>query len=153
MSEWRITKKEIKGLLVSAIIIENDSGESKRISLEDAITLARNEKIENAVAILDTSSGKYILDVNNGLTSLDTIYHNNGLNLTIICRLIDSNKKCIGYKVKDETGKTYKISLSKAWELALNNSIYGVKARINGKTKCIISTEDFKLSNIPDLMI
>jgi len=153
MDKWKIIKKEIKNLSISAIIIENDAHETKRISLEDAITLARNDKLENAKARLNTVYGEYILDVDGGLESLESIYDNKGLNLTIICRMINSDNKCIGYKVKDDTGKTYKLSLNKIWDLASNKSINGIKAVINGDKKCIISTEDYKLSDLPVISI
>ena len=151
MDKWRIIKKELKDLSISAIIVTNNT-EEKRITMEEAIMMARNDKIENATAILNTASSKYVLSVEGGLKNIETVYGKEN-HLEIICRLLNSDNKCIGYKVKDSEGKVYKLSLAKVWELALKDNIVGIRAVLNNNRRCIISKDDYKLSDIPVLTI
>lgn len=152
MDNWKIIKKELKDLSVSAVVITNETGEEKRVSIKDVVLLARNNKITNAKASLNTISGNYILNVDSGLSSIETVYGKDN-QLEIMCRMINSDNKCIGYKVKDSNDKVYKLSLSKIWELASKNIIYGIRAGFYGDKKCIVNKDDYKIENVPILNV
>ena len=66
--------------------------------------------------LLDTDSGKYIIDIDGGLGSIETINKGENLKLVLKARLLVDNK-CVGYKAEDEKGKTYTLSIEKVWSL------------------------------------
>lgn len=148
MSRWEIIKKEISGIEVVAYTIKSEDDSTKRVSIEDATLLARNGMITNASAKLNTVSGRYILDIDDS-NLVEENYNNKEDKLHIVCRLIDNENKCVGYKVKDDNGKSYKLSSSKTWELAEKQTIVGIKAVIKGNKRCLISTEDCVLEDLP----
>lgn len=149
-NSYKIVKKQFTGIDISDLVIENKEGKHKLISKQDAIKLARGNKIENAKAILDTDSGEYLIDIENGLSSLETISKGNSLTLELKARLIVDNK-CVGYKAEDIKGKTYTLSIEKVWELAEQGSVKGIQAKIINNKKSLISTDEVKLDNLPKI--
>lgn len=147
--KYTIIEKEIKGIEISSLVIENSESNRKNVSLVDTIKLARGDKITNAKAIFDTSKGRYILAVDNGFKSLGNTDRTKGLKFSILGRMINSENKCVGYKVQDAKGKIYKLSISKIWDLAEQGSINGIKAKIISGKKILLSTDDCQLHNIP----
>lgn len=148
-SQYKIISREIKGIETVGVVIENDDGNTKNISMDDAIKLARSDKISNAHAILDTVNGKYILCVDCGIDKLENIDRTRGIKLSLVSRLISSDNKCIGYKAQDGKGKVYKLSIEKVWELAEQGSINNIEARINNNSKILVSAEEGYLANLP----
>lgn len=149
---YTIINKCYDGLNIISMTIKTEQGETKLVKYEDIIKLARAEKISNAKAILDTGQNRYILCLDGSIKDIETIYKNNSMHLEILCRLIDNKGKCIGYKVRDNKGKLYKLSIQKTWELAVNNTIEGVKGRIISNHKVIISNDEQLLKNLPKLV-
>ena len=80
---------------------------------EDMIKIALSGKIENASVVLNTENSEYILEVHNGLDSIETITKLNDIMLTLQCRILDKEGVCIGYKAKDESGKSYNLTVNK----------------------------------------
>ena len=150
-ASYTIKEKIFKGLEVYGFMIENiDTKEVKPIKMSDTVKLARNNKITNAKAILDTYKGQYILSIENGLAGIENSDRTNGIHLTLLARLI-KDKKCIGYKVIDDKGKTYKLSSEKIWELSEQGSVKGIQGKIIGNHKCIVSTDTLSLKDIPKM--
>lgn len=148
-NKYTIVQKDIKGIEIRGYIIESEEGTRKNISLADTIKLARSEKISNAKAIFDAGSGHYMLDIDNGLESIEDADRTRGLKFSVIGRMLNSEDVCVGYKVQDTKGKIYKLSISKIWELAEQGSIVGIVAKIKAGKKVLVSTDDCQLHSIP----
>lgn len=148
---YKIKNKYIKGVNIEGFTISNDEGNEKFIKSEDMIKIALSGKIENASVVLNTENSEYILEVHNGLDSIETITKLNDIMLTLQCRILDKEGVCIGYKAKDESGKSYNLTVNKTWELALGQAIYGIEAlSING-IKVLKSKDGFNLKDIPKI--
>lgn len=146
-AKYNVVNKCFDGIKIVGLTIQNDEGKTKFVENSDIIKLARGNKIQDTECILDTDTGKYTIDYKKGLSSLDDTYKSSGT-FTPLCRII-SKGKCMGYKVRDNNGKSYKFSISKIWELAYNHSVVGVKAAIIGETKVLLSTDGMDLKNLP----
>lgn len=136
---YTIIEKKLAGLKVIGFNIINSNNIKSYITYEDCLKLVRLSKITNATLLLDILTGEYILNVENGIDNLPiaeaiTKYK-------ILGRLIKDNK-CIGYNLTDKSGKTYKISIKKVWELASNGEIEGIRGIILNKHKVIKSIDN-----------
>jgi hypothetical protein len=150
-NQYTVINKCFDNINLIGFTIQSEEGTKKLIKPEDVVKLARGNRLTNAEFMLDTTSGEYIARIENGVTNLPTIYKNSDLKLTLICRLIDSSGKCIGYKARDNTGKAYKLSINKTWELACNNNIEGVAGRIACDKKILVSDNEHSLKELPKL--
>lgn len=148
--KYIILNKCIYKTKVVGMTIE-DSGHNKQyLKYSDIVKLVRSNKIVNAKAIKDDSDGTYHVLVTNGYSSIDTIQQPNQEKLHIICRMMESGK-CIGYKVKDDNGKIYKLSINKVWELIVQGMIDDLKTSFISNRKVILSTEKCNLANLPEV--
>lgn len=153
VKKYNIIGKEIVlGKGINSFLLEDINGNKKKLSLQDTLKLVRSDKVSNAKVVLNTVTSEYMIDIDGGLKSLTNISDKVDKQLSILGRLV-KNDKCIGYKVKDTDGNIYKLSISKVWELADNGNIKGINAKIISNKKCLISTEDVKLIDIPILKI
>ena len=149
--KYKISNKYIKGVNIEGYTICNKQGNSKFVKTHDVITLALHNRIENAEVILNTESGEYLLDIEKGLSSIDTVNKLNNIMLSLQCRILDENNNCIGYKAKDQTGKGYRLTIQNTWELALGHAIIDVEAVIINGNKCLRSLNNFSLSELPKI--
>lgn len=148
--KYRIKEKQINGIEIEKFILETiDDGKRAAVSIDDTIKLARVGKLYNISSLLDVTTGRYILNFNN---TLKDIQEYQAIKLTLICRIINSEDKCIGYKAKDDSNKSYKLSINKAWELAVNNSIVNVKGKIIKDKKAIVGINGFSLEQLPKML-
>lgn len=148
-SQYRIVAKEIKGISLTGFTIEKEDGTKKNISLQDAIKLARSNKISNATAKFDVLNSEYMICVENGINTLPYSDRTKSIKLSLLGRLIGTEGNCIGYKAQDDKGKTYKLSISKVWDLAEQGSIVGIRAKVSSKCRVIESTDKCNLSELP----
>lgn len=148
-NQYRIVAKEIKGISLIGFTIENTEGNKKAISLQDAIKLARSNKISNATAKFDVLNSEYMIDIENGTDTLPYSDRTKSIKLSLLGRLIGTDGKCIGYKAQDDKGKAYKLSISKVWDLAEQGSILGIRARVSSKGRVLESTDECRLSELP----
>lgn len=148
-NQYKIVAKEIKGVTVSGFTIENSEGTRKNVSSQDAIKLARGNKIHNAKAILNILNSDYMIDIDEGIENIPKSDRTKGLKLSLLGRLISVDGKCIGYRAQDDKGKVYKLSISKVWDLAEQGSIIGIKAKLSSKGRVLESTSECNLSELP----
>ena len=144
-----IVAKEVKGINVVGFTIENVDGNRKNISLQDAIKLARGNKIRNASAKFDLLNSEYMIDIDGGINNIENSDRTKGLKLSLLGRLINVDGKCIGYRAQDDKGKVYKLSIAKVWDLAEQGSILGIKAKLSSNGRVLESTSDCELSKLP----
>jgi len=147
-AKYKVVGKEFSGIDISSMIIENDDGKRKRIPKADIVKLARGGKLSNAHSIFNYIDGSYVISFDNGLMNIESIDRSSGIHLSLVARIIQSNR-CIGYRALDDKNKTYKLSIEKVWELAERGSINGIKAQINAGKKILISTGDIRLKDLP----
>lgn len=148
-NQYKVVAKEVSGISIIGVTIENKDGNKKNVSISDAIKLARSKKLENAVARFDVVSGKYMIDVEGGIDNLENSDRTKGLKLVLLGRLLNVDRKCIGYRAQDSKGKVYKLSISKVWDLAERGSIVGIKAKISNSCRVLESTELCNLQELP----
>ena len=149
MGVYTVKSKIVHGVTVDGFVIEDENGETRAKKTADVIKLARSEKISDAEAVLDSSTGVYVLSFNDSLQNLPTVRNTTDNMITILCRIVNSENKCVGYKVSDRHGKLYNLSLGKVWELALNEFVTGVRATVENNRKILRSVEPFRLGDIP----
>lgn len=149
--KYKISNKYIKGVNIEGYTISNEQGNSKFVKADDVIKLALNDKLSNARAVLNTETSSYILDIDGGNKALDTITKLNSITLSLQCRIMDTENKCIGYKAKDESGKSYRLTIQNTWELALGQAIIGVEAVIISGVKVLRSKDGFSLAELPKI--
>ena len=148
--KYKIINKGYTGIVIDSYTIENDKGQHKTITVDEAIRLARNNKFSNAKAILNYHTGEYILAVDGGILSLPDRDRTNGLALQVVARIMSDNE-CKGYKITNGLGKYSKYSLEKVWEMAEKGAIPGLEANIVGHYKILTGSELVNLSNIPKI--
>jgi len=156
MRKFRIVKKCIDGIQISGYLITDEENNERLLKEDDVVTLCRNNMVENAEAILDADTCEYVININNGLDSLDTMYANKrNMGLKLVYRIIstkeDGKSLVLGYIAQDKKGKTHKISSNKAWLLASNNNIDNVRALIIDNKKVLKSIDGLILSQIPEM--
>lgn len=149
LNQYRIVAKEVKGISIVGFTIENDEGNRRNISLQDAIKLARGNKISNATAKFDVLNSEYMIDIDGGFESLEYADRTKGIKLSLLGRLIGVEGKCIGYKAQDDKGKLYKLSIAKVWDLAEQGSIIGINVKVSSKGRILESTSECNLSELP----
>jgi len=149
-AKYRIIKKQLNGIEIQRFILESiDDGKQAAVSLEDTVKLARVGKLLGVTPLLDLTTGEYIINFNG---TLKNIQEHNSIRLRLLCRLVDITGKCIGYKAQDNSNKTYKISINKAWELAIHNSVINVVGKVINNKKVLLGINDFSLSQLPTMM-
>lgn len=148
-NQYKVVAKEVKGVEISGVTIENKDGNRKNVSISDAIKLARSEKLVNASAVFDVVNGKYLISVENGINNLENSDRTKGLKLTLLGRMIGTDGNCIGYKAQDGKGKVYRLSISKIWDLAEQGSVVGIKAKLSNKGRVLESTDECNLQELP----
>lgn len=141
----------IKGIDIGGYIVaaEDDNTKTQEVNTSDIIKLAKTQKIVNAETVLDADTGEHVLSIDEGLINLERVKNTKGTKINILCRIVDESNKCTGYKVTDNSGKTYRLSNKKVWELAVNNFIDSVEAVVINNKKIIRSKGDFKLEDLP----
>ena len=145
MAKYKIVSKTLNGINVASYTVKSTDDETKRLSVQDTISMARLGDIDNVEAVLNTETGEYILYFKYGESSIPIESRSNVL--TPIARVFE-NGNCIGYKVIDKNGKQYKLSTNKVWQMAIDKQIYGIKAKlINGKRAIISGEIDIKTLN------
>ena len=134
------------GIEITGFTIEDKDGNIKEISQQDAISLAKNNLLENATAVYNYMDETYKIKVDNGLSSLKR-EKTKLKNIRILARIVNEDE-CIGYKISDNNGKEYKINKSKMWDLAFNSNVDGIEAIIvkngNSVTKVLRSKDSSK---------
>lgn len=138
------------GVDIVAYRIKYCDGKEVNITVENAKSLAYQNKFDNAVICSDGTYESIL--IYDGIEKLNEIYIDDEYKIEITARVVDSNGVCTAYKVTDKSKKIYNITLDKVWELALNNCINRVEAvAING-VRTIISAGDSKfLNNLPEI--
>ena len=142
-----IKRKVVKGLEIESFILELN-GKEQKVPVKEAIKLAKSGRILSAEALLDIDNKNYILYVENGTANISSEDTDNNPKLEALGRVINNNNKCIGYKVKDTSGKEYTLSIQKTWELASIGCINGIKAGVTNGIKTLLSTESLRLCDI-----
>ena len=151
LANFKIVEKVINGFELDGFILEDENGKRQPVNMETATKLARAGRIDGAEAILDSDTGNYILHISQKLTDIITNRNAVDRTLYLTARILDSDGNCIGYKAKDHDGKDYKLSINKAWKLAVNKSIHGVDAMVLNGYKVMISREEDMLGKLPKL--
>lgn len=146
--KFDIKAKIIQGITIAGYIIASADGKKQKLSADDVIKLARSGKINKARTLLNAATGKYIIKIDGGLSSIPSIRNTGNQKLTIEEQIVDENNNCIGYKIKDNNGKISRVSISKTWRLAESDKINGFKAVIKNSHKVLVCTEEQKLSDI-----
>ena len=148
--KYRIINKGYDGILIDSYTIENDKGQHKTLSVEETIRLARNNKLSNAKAILNSHTGEYILSIDGGVLNLPEKDRTNGVVLQLTARIMNKGE-CIGYKVTNGLGKYSKYSLEKTWDSAEKGIIPGLEAKVIGHCKVLLGSELVNLSSLPKI--
>lgn len=148
-NKYKVVGKEIKGIEVVGLTIENSEGSKRNINLPDAIKLSRGETFSNAHSVFDSVNSEYKISIDGGLDNLAISDRTKGTRLKLISRIINSDNVCVGYKAQDSKGKIFKLSISKIWELAEQGSVIGVVAKVSNKGKVLLSTDECKLDELP----
>jgi hypothetical protein len=148
-NKYKVVEKEIKGIDVIGLTIENSEGSKKNINLSDAIKLSRGDTFSNAHSVFDSVNSEYRISIDGGLDNLATTDRTKGTKLRLVSRIINSENVCVGYKAQDTKGKVYKLSISKIWELAEQGSVIGIEAKVSKKGKVLLSTDECKLDELP----
>lgn len=141
-SKYNIVEKIMSGIEVVGFIVENsESKERTPLKMSDVIKLARNNKFNNASALFDVVSGSYMISLDCSLKDLPVYIKDKDVKLKITSRILNSDGECTGYKVTDSSGKSYKLSSKKIWELAEQGRVENLEAKINNKSKILISND------------
>lgn len=148
--KYTIVNKGYNGIVIDSYTIENSKGQQKSLSVDETIRLARNDKLSNAKAILNSHTGEYILAVDGGVLNLPDKDRTNGLALQLVARVMN-NDQCIGYKITNGLGKYSKYTAEKVWDMAERGAIPGLEAKIVGHCKVLIGSELVNLSNLPKI--
>lgn len=147
-TKYKVVGKEFHGIEIASMLIENEEGKRKKISMSDVVKLARGGKLSNAQSLFNYIHGNYIISFDDSLLNMETMERSGGVHLVLTARIMQDDK-CIGYKALDDKNKTYKLSIEKVWELAERGSINDISAKINGDKKVLLSTGDIKLKDLP----
>ena len=147
--KYRIIKKQTDGIEIKRFIVEYIAEKKQAaINPDELINLVKAKKVESVDAYWDADNSQYILNFNGTLSSIEE--YRSG-NFELQCRIIGKDGKCIGYKARNESGKVFKITTAKAWDLANKGCIVGIAGKIISNKKCLIGDDEHKLSLLPKL--
>lgn len=147
MASYTIVGKKLDSVEISIIAIQDTDGNVKNIKYSSAVKLAQTNELENGHAILDISTGDYILGVDGGINNIPDI---EPVHVRLAGRIMEEGK-CIGYKVVDNTGKKFRLSSQKVWDLAEQGAVVGVTAKLNGENKVLIDSDICSFRELPEL--
>lgn len=150
MQEYKIVDRYISGIETIGFIIEDENGNTKTLKNSDIIKLILSNKISNAEVVLNDITNDYEVLLTD--LSLDNKKENSE-DYSLTNRIVSTDNKLIGYIVKDKNGNKYKIDCNKAWKLAQNNKIKGIKACILANKKALmpINRNDNILKQLRDV--
>lgn len=148
-AKYELVYKHLKGIYVTKYTIKRiEDGEQKDVAIGDVIKLAALGKIANATTIVDITSGENILKIDGGYSALPVKHEVDG---KLIARIVDSNNKLVGYRLKGINGKTYKMSADKAWNLAAIGCIDNAEAKIISNKRILRGCNGIHLEDLPKI--
>ena len=133
---YKVTKIVFNGATIIGYgLADEEKDESKTVTVAEIKEMIHNNVIGNASLIQDVVC---IDDMN----SIESVFNAGSDKVfTVESKIVNSQNTCVGYEVKNKIGKIFKISLQKAWELALRGSLYGFKAVRSNGVKMIVGIE------------
>lgn len=151
--KYVVTGKCIDGLNLVGFLVKRGDKPEKLISYADTVTFAKQGKVSNAEAILDTVDSEYKVVIKDGLEQLKTVYKQGQNKVVPVSRMVSAEKKqCVGYTVRDNQDNTYKMTADKFWSLASVGEVDGVKGIISDGRKVLIS-ENNLLAELPKMLV
>lgn len=151
--KYTIINKCMDGINLVGFTIKKGDNQGKLISYSDAVSFARQGKLSNAEAVLDTIDNEYKIIVKDGFNSIDTIQKQGNAKVTPVSRMVSAERRqCVGYTIKDEDNNTFKVTADKFWTLASIGNVTGVRGKIE-KGKRVLLSENDMLASLPKMMV
>lgn len=151
--KYTIINKCMDGINLVGFTIKKGDNQGKLISYSDAVSFARQGKLSNAEAVLDTIDNEYKIIVKDGFNSIDTIQKQGNAKVTPVSRMVSAERRqCVGYTIKDEDNNTFKVTADKFWTLASIGNVIGVQGKIE-KGKRVLLSENDMLASLPKMMV
>lgn len=88
--KYIIINKCMDGINLVGFTIKKGDNQGKLISYSDAVSFARQGKLSNAEAVLDTIDNEYKIIVKDGFNSIDTIQKQGNAKVTPVSRMVSS---------------------------------------------------------------
>lgn len=156
---FKVTGAKRKKLSVTKYEIESTSSQEIRlVGKAELIRMIKDGEIENAELALDIEEMKHEISINGGIRSLRRVEEKADNKYDVTYRILSTeNLKdgerqkygLIGYVIKGEDGKQYRIDKNKLYELAVNGCLNNVEARAIYGVKVLVSTKEIKLADLP----
>lgn len=153
MGEYIITGKHVEGISTVGYIAEKKvGGEEFNIKRHDIISMAKKGLIDN-VKVLVGDNGSYHLEFDGDIE--EVVEH--GDTFELLCRILEKTEEkdiCVGYILKNQDSKKYKVDIDKAWELAYRGKLKDTEGKIINNKKTIISVkggDGLKLIDLPTI--
>lgn len=147
MGKFKVTGRYMKGLELGGLWILSEDASETIVKMEEIYEMASNGLIEG-YSLVNTNKGDKVLyskDIKIKDLPIVRIDAQNGINIT--ARLM-RDKELIGYEVINSAGRSFKITLEKAWELSASSSLDGIDACVMDGKKIIKGVRE-KLGTLP----
>ena len=130
--QYTIIGKYIMGSSITGFDIQGKEGKVINVTYENACSLAKENKI-TGYKLVEFKNEKWLHSLT-GIKMSDIPTKHNAPEFHIIEK-ITKNNLTVGFIVEDSTGKQFKFSNNKVWELSKNGYIDGVITYIDQEKK------------------
>ena len=150
---YRLSGQYMVGTQLLGLEICDDRGNKKLVKIEDIHELIRRGMIYGCTLTEHKGSIKIRSKYNKiaSLPFITTEATGKERKFKAIARVF-KDRCLIGYKVTDETGKSYNISKDKVWDIARNKGFTNVSAAINNDYK-ILRGIGIRLTDLPTVNV
>jgi hypothetical protein len=141
------------GTQLIGLEVSDSAGNKKLLKMMDIHELIRRELIQGC-SLIEDNGQTYIKSTQNKIASLPLINRENGLNgmkFTVTGRVY-SNGALIGYTATDESGKLYRLSKDKVWDIARYGGFTNVSASVCGNKK-VLRGLGIRLRDLPEIQV
>lgn len=160
---YRLVARYMNGPELVGYQITSSVGDSINVKKAVAEQLAAEGLIENCkVIVIDGKT--YVKGVGIRISELPVLNMRTGevrniqatgvksVNTMVVVARMVASQRVVGYIVKDASGKQYRLSKDKVWELARSKRITNVSAELNGLSK-ILRGEGIYLNKLPTVNV
>ncbi len=160
---YKIVGRYMDGVQVIGYQLMDSNGNSIRAKKSDVERLADEGFVENC-RVIEYNGVNYIKGVGIRISELPVMNLRTGeiknsqagdtdsiAKLVITTRLMRGNS-VVGYMVKDASGKQYRLSKEKVWQLAREKAISNAMAQVSGQQK-ILRGVGIELRDLPAIQI
>ena len=146
---YKLIGKIVNVASIVGYLLQEEDNKIVKLKVEDTLELMSNGLVEN-FSIIEYNNERKIYSKDESISSLKTIY-------TIsqdkyeATKAIKHNNETIGLMLSDGN-KELRVTLGKAWDIAVNNGIRNIEAYVSNEKK-IIKGKGIQINNMQSISV